>query len=504
MRPLRFPLAYRLLPLLIAVGAPAQAEWQRAESAHFTIYADAKPAWVRDYALDLERFDMLARYLFGLEGRDVGMKLTIYVLDTSGDVRSAYGDNAGNVGGFYVAAAGGAMAVVPRATGGIQSSDIVLRHEYAHHLMMQYFPAAYPLWYVEGFADFLSTARFDGHDFADLGTPPPARWLAATRGNRLGIAKLLDAQPDRLNDFQRGALYAEGWLLTHYLTVSGERKGQIENYLALINAGRPQAETATTAFGPLDRLQADFDRYRKQSRLNYFHLAKPFVYADSVTVAALDAAGQDTIRERLALARGVPAEQRLALAVALERAAARYPESAETLAMLAQARLALDDYDAADAAADKAMALDPKLARAALWRGLADTGRLRKAGNHDATAWKAARAFIVRANRAAPDDALPLYENYRIYRWLGMAPSQTAQDGLARAWQLLPQHVGIRIDYARLLAKTGKRDAAIVLLMPLANAPHRSEAAEAATRMIVAIRAGQVPEDAPMADGGEE
>ena len=57
----------------------------------------------------------------------------------------------------------GAIAVVPRNTGtdGVFTGQLVLFHEYAHHFMLQYAPAAYPAWYVEGFAEVVSTASFE-------------------------------------------------------------------------------------------------------------------------------------------------------------------------------------------------------------------------------------------------------------------------------------------------------------------------------------------------------
>lgn len=487
----------RLIGLLFvlfgAVALPAHAEWQRVDTEHFTVYADTRADKARDYALELERFDMLARHVFALGNREAGLKLTVFALNTEGQVRAVFGDKSRNVGGFYVPGAGGALAVVPRATGSEQTGEIVLRHEYAHHLMMQYFPSTYPIWYVEGFADFLSTASFDKQDFASLGTPPVTRWKTAREGPQMPIERLLTSG----RGSSQGSLYAQGWMLTHYLSVSGERNGQLTRYLDLLAAGRASEEAAVTAFGPIDQLQRDYDRYRMQSRLNYFHITQPFVYRGTARVTELDPAGQATIRERIALMRGVPGDRRLALATGLEQASARFPNSAETFAMLAQARLLLGDYSQAKAAADKALALDPALGRAALWRGLAEAAALQKAGNRDAEAWKAARADIIRANRAAPGDPLPLYENFRIYVRLGLQPSPTAKQGLARAYELLPQHVGIRFTYARLLAREGKLDDAILLLQPIANNPHGGTAAEDAARMIAALRARQpVPDPA--------
>jgi len=123
-----------------------------------------------------------------------------------------------------------------------------------------------------------------------------------------------------------------------------------------------------------------------------------------------------------------------------------------------------------------------------LWKGLAIAGRLRDAHDTDAEHWKVARRWIVQANRADPSDPVPLRENYRIYRILGLEPSQIAKDGLAQSYRLLPQNVGLRFEYAALLAREGKADAAIDVLRPVASAPHGSPAtAESAGRIIASI-----------------
>lgn len=482
---LRFLLIFAaLLPL------SAHAAWQRATSAHFVVYADADDRWLRGYVSELERFDMLARQAFRATDRPAGARLTVFVLNSPGEVRAVHGKGQ-NVGGFYVPGPGGAMAVVPKSTGSMQDADVILRHEYAHHLMMQYFPAAYPAWYVEGFADFLSTAQFDKQNFPSLGMPPAARWLAVQNAPRLGLEALLTADMAKLTPFQRPSLYAEGWLLTHYLSVTKERTGQLQRYLDLMNGGRASRDAAVEAFGDLARLQDDFDRYRKLSTLNYFHLAQPFTYGAEIRIDALDPTAADTIRERIALTRGVPDDRRAAVVAALEQALARDPDSPETWMLLARAHLNLRALDAAEAAADKALALNPAIGRAAMWKALAIAGRLRDGKDGDPEKWKEVRRWIIQANKADPEDPVPLRENYRVYRLAGLAPSPVARQGLAKAFSLLPQNVGLRFEYVQSLVQDRQFDAADALLQPVANAPHGGETAAAARRMIASIAAAK-------------
>ena len=54
----------------------------------------------------------------------------------------------------------------------------VLLHEYTHHFMYQYFPAAYPTWYSEGFAEFMASPVFNDDGSIGIGAPPEYRGSA--------------------------------------------------------------------------------------------------------------------------------------------------------------------------------------------------------------------------------------------------------------------------------------------------------------------------------------
>ena len=47
--------------LTVGVASPANAEWRRAETAHFIVYGDVPERTIRAYAQKVERFDALLR-----------------------------------------------------------------------------------------------------------------------------------------------------------------------------------------------------------------------------------------------------------------------------------------------------------------------------------------------------------------------------------------------------------------------------------------------------------
>ena len=62
-------------------------------------------------------------------------------------------------------------------TGRYFTPDLVLHHEYAHHFMLQYFPAIYPGWYTEGFAELIGSSKMMDDGRIGYGMP------ALHRGN---------------------------------------------------------------------------------------------------------------------------------------------------------------------------------------------------------------------------------------------------------------------------------------------------------------------------------
>ena len=96
------------------------------------------------------------------------------------------------VAGLYKPDAAGPFMIAPREDlAQTFTSDMILFHEYAHHFMLQNYSTVYPPWYVEGFAELLSTTRFERDGSIKVGAfaahrayelaPMPVRTLLFTR-----------------------------------------------------------------------------------------------------------------------------------------------------------------------------------------------------------------------------------------------------------------------------------------------------------------------------------
>ena len=164
-----FTACCRILAAVVAlsIGTAGEAAWQRASNAHFVIYADDNSADLAVFASKLEKFDKAVRVVRKMDDPPVGdgNRLTVFVVRSDADVQKLIHDSSGFVRGFYLPRASGSVAFVPRRSGsGSQwdlDADTVFFHEYSHHLMMQELDSPAPPWLVEGFAEFMSTARFD-------------------------------------------------------------------------------------------------------------------------------------------------------------------------------------------------------------------------------------------------------------------------------------------------------------------------------------------------------
>ena len=188
--------------LVLACNGTAQAEWLKASSRHFIIYSDTSPDKLRLFATKLERFDKAMRVARSMSDPEVGdgNRLTVFVVRDVKAVQALKRGNADNIYGFYQPRASGSVAVVPKSTDtGSFDADTVFFHEYAHHLMLADLKAPMPAWLVEGFAEFMSTAKVNDDGSVALGIPANHRAnnLLSDRAYQMPVADLVAAKVPR-------------------------------------------------------------------------------------------------------------------------------------------------------------------------------------------------------------------------------------------------------------------------------------------------------------------
>ena len=463
------------LLLVLGVATPARAEWRKAVSPSFIVYGDMKEAELLAFTQRVERFDTVLRRRFKIGGDSAPVRLTIFLVGGGIDVGKLKGTPGRSIKGFYTIGPNGPMAVSQRTRASSQfevDADTVLFHEYTHHFMFQYFPAPYPDWFVEGFAEFYLTARFDREGRAELGKPAYHRGYSLAVGEQLPAATMLTARISDLKEAQIASLYARGWILFHYLQFAPERAGQFEKYVLAINKNVAPREAGEQAFGDLAKLDKDLAAYQNARRIKFVGELNPTPVPAGIQVTTLDAAESAVVMDRLNMMQGMNDEQRGQALASLSAKRATFPKSAPVAALLAQVHYEAEDYDSAKSAADAALALDPANAHAQLYKGMAEMRVLLKNDIVDPARWKAARAQLVKANRANPEDPYPLYHYYRSCRDQGIRVPPIASEGLAKALTLLPADPRMRFDFINYLIAEKRYPAALSHARLLLLAPH--------------------------------
>ncbi|MAQ31062.1 MAG: hypothetical protein CL950_14075 [Erythrobacter sp.] len=478
---------FRLVAAIAALSfaMPAQADWHVAESDHFVIYADDRWQDLQEFGEALERYHAALNVLQMRENTvpSPSNRLTIFVVGSEGRIRKLASDKSNNVAGFYIPRAGSSRAFVPRISMRGRETDIsvtILLHEYAHHYLMSRTSSALPRWVNEGAAEFYASAKFDNDGGIAIGRPAYHRAAELYLANDVSVHELIDPELYAKNKSRRfDAYYGRAWALFHYLYFAKDRAGQMTEYLRLIMAGSEQTEAAVAAFGNLDALQKDLDRYIAQRRMKVYTLPAHMLPTNPVTVRRLSDGEAEMMPLRMRSQRGVSREEALELLPDVREVAADYPRDAGVLAALAEAEYDAGNLDAAIAAADAAIAIDPARKNAYVQKGYALFAQAADAEDETA-AYKEAMKPFTALNRLENDHPLPLIHYYRSFAERGEEPSETARHALDRAAQLAPFDHGLAVNAALMHAKIGNIAAARQYLTPVAANPHGGSAARQA------------------------
>lgn len=487
----------RLALLLLGFSlfaTPALAEWREASSKHFLVYSEGSAQALQEFASKLEKFDKAMRLRLGFADEDLGPgnRVTVFVVDDMAAVQRLGRARGSGIAGFYSGRAGGSIAVVPRASGsgGRNELDpaIILLHEYSHHMMLQSAAAAYPAWFREGFAEFYSTAKFEKDGSIGFGAAANHRAWSLVGMTPLPIELLFDPGRRKLSrDEWVATIYGRGWLLTHYLTFDRARKGQLVAYLNAVNSGKGSLEAAQSAFGDLKVLDRDLKTYLNRRMIPYLPMKAELLAIQPVALRTLRP-GENAIMDLWMRSQvGVTAEDAARVARDMRKAAAPWPNDPAVQAALAEAEFDSGDLDAADSAAARAIAADPKNVDGLTYRARIAFKRAKASAKGDEAAWKAVRRLIGQANRADPNDPKPLILYYQSFAAQGVAPTKLAVDGLLQAFALAPQDVGLRMNTARQLLVDGKAAEARRALAPIAFDPHGGNFGQAVAAVIARL-----------------
>ena len=477
----------------------ASATWREVETAHFLIVSDSPPDQIAKFAERLEKYDKLMRMATGT-AQDDPVKVRIYEVASTGEIEKALGLDGSGVAGFYDSNVLGPYAVTPRRTHGggrYFTPALVLHHEYAHHFMLQYFPAIYPGWYTEGFAELIASSQEleDGR----IGYGMPARH----RGNEIAaywvpLPELLTKE--KVSNLDR---YAQGWALTHFLTFDKNRAGQLRNYLTAISSGKSYAEAARV-FGDLSALNREARRYVTTGSFEYRPVKAEVEYPVIRRTRLLSQGEAALIGETIALrddelslyrkagARKREEGLRQANVDRIRTKVIRYPDDPYALYLLAEGEYSVGNLAQSETAADRLLAINPNhiggLTRKSL---LLSAAASKLTGPARTAKAKEARQIAGKANRLDQDNPMPLLAYYQSYNLAGEKAPPVAVKGLTQVVSMLPRNSSVRQLLVDQLAADKRYAEAIAWLLPIANSPHDSPRREAARGLRLKLEAAQ-------------
>ena len=413
--------ALAALASVMAYVAPAGAqEWHQAETAHFIVKSRDSEDATRHFAELMERYDRGLRFLAGLPEdhveESVANKPVIYRFGDYTDMSRLYGNASAGVGGFFIPRAGASVGYAPsrrqRSNNSRERRDRtdsieqVLLHEYTHYFMRQNYPAAYPRWYSEGYAEMVSTVRFNEDGSFHLGDPPQSRGAIISSRPLSDLDEMLD-DDYVASGYDQYQHYVTGWLFAHYLNFNPQREAKLREYLTAIGQGQDSLTTAQRIFGDLDALQRELIDYRRGPFPGY-DVRPNEMGVPEVTVTPITGVEAELIEQEYTLARGVSAEDANGIAARLRLAVGQHPDSAHAHALLAAAEVSSREFAAGLAAATRATELDPQNANAWLSRAAALMGL----AEDDPAQYAVARTALGQARRIDPLDPRPLIMFY--------------------------------------------------------------------------------------------
>lgn len=501
-----------LFGLFLAGLAPqtASAQWRRAETAHFIVYGDTSEAAIRTYSRKIERFDALLRAYYPIQIDHEIPKLEIFLADGLRDMRQIAPGISSSVGGFYSPNSSRIHAVVDVDS---DMGDHVLFHEYAHHFMYQMAAAAYPSWFVEGFAEYYSTVELRD-DRVRVGLFSAGRMNSLTQGANTWapLEDVLRWRVSASGRFRGSDYYAMSWALTHYMYSDPERLRALGRYLTAVARGADSVQAMQDATGrTAAQLQDDVRRYLGGA----IPVLTPSLQLDAgeITITTLPASSRDLMwldlrldrMEGLDLSqiedekdRQEAMEERDAAIEAALRAAARWPGDPMAILVAARAQNLKGDRAAAletlapllgDESPDDPIALR----QAALI--LMEQAEVEGEGEDSTANIRRARGYLARALEVAPLD-------FRIYLALDRSrrggpgyPSENDMATVEVAVALAPQSFEARLTYAAILMARSMPGDAAMILAPVANSPHDTSGRAAARAMLARARelAGMTP-----------
>ena len=236
-------------------GSTEPVGWQELRTPNFVIYHQGTDHWAERIVGHLQSFRHYVLDHLQLEGADNPLPFRVVLLRNAAQMQNLLGEK--DVFGAYLQTWRGGLAIVDlsaRAEDGTSSLQVTatpygphirkkvgmrfvsmdgVLHEYVHHLISNDISRRYPLWFNEGYADFLSTFEPLPGNRARIGAPPQHRLASLKSANWMPLEQLM-RQTGYQTTHGRGDFYAQSWAVVHYLLSDDERAAKLPGFLDVL------------------------------------------------------------------------------------------------------------------------------------------------------------------------------------------------------------------------------------------------------------------------------
>jgi tetratricopeptide (TPR) repeat protein len=338
--------------------------WFEARSPHFVVVCNGGEKQARKTARQFEQIRSVFRQYIVIASGHSSPVITIFAVKNENSLRAllpeywAAKGHTHPAGVFFYNLGQFEAAVQLDAPGPNPYEGIY--HEYYHSLTLPYFPGL-PVWLAEGLADFFGNSEVTEKE-ARLGEPD-LNLIEELRENRLipldVLFKVDQSSPYYNEQHQTSMFYAESWALTHYLMLgdNGSHKPLLMAYLQGLQQDGTQNEAAIKAFGDLNKLQQDLQRYINGSSFFQVHGPAPPPIPDAdLRTREISDAEADAYRGGFAALRGHPQEAKPLLEQAIQLDP-KLPLAYQNLGLM---QLSSGQREEALASFSRAVELDPK------------------------------------------------------------------------------------------------------------------------------------------------
>jgi hypothetical protein len=477
-----------------ALAAPgfAHAAWNRAETDRFVVYGDGDARTVRDFATRLTIYDQVLHVLSPTaENRPAPQKVEVYLVRNHNDLHRVMPSAGPNMVGFYSASPMAIFAVAQ--TNGADlglSAETTLFHEYAHHFMKENFPAAYPTWFVEGWAEYFMTTDIKPSSITVGGyNANRVSWLKS--GRWLPLTELLTKRPTQVTGADAPLFYPEAWALVHYMHDDPARSAQLDKAIRAIADGADPVKAVETATGEsLGDLTRHLQNYE---RIHELRLATTrFNMTPKVETSALPASADDLLLDSLRLAHSQPGRKDDAFVAQVRKEAARHPGDRFADLVLARLEFTYGDVAAGEAIVKRLLDANANDLDALRLAGEGQVLAGRRDPAHRTERFRAARPLLIKAYGLNNEDFRILYL-YALSRSIEPNyPDDNDLKALLAARSLAPAVDEISLLAGEALIRQGRHDDAVKVLALVANDPHGGPEGVRARALI----AGKSPREA--------